>query len=253
MAKKDTLGALSGGAAMTNAVMPQPAAPVQMPPFNYQAPTGQTFTGQAPTPTAFGTFTAPDPLTYQRSPGFQAGLDAQERSLQRSAASRGTLLSGGFLNRMRENASDYEAQGYQNAFNRDLQAYLANRDTHNQNFNQQLGSFGAGLNAFNANTQAALGYGRLGLDSAQANRGAAMQDAAQQQDYQQSLNNYNAAQNAMGSLGAADAYAQSVEDARRASAAQNAAESARVRGGVAAPIGQTRGLAPTRGRMIGRY
>ena len=161
-------------------------------PPNYQPPNPGTFTGAAPTPTAYGAFTAPDPATYAMSPAGQYLLGQQQKAIQRSGAARGSLLTGGLLNRLQENASGIAAQDYGNAFTRALQSYTANRDTNAQNFNQQLGSFGAGLDAFKANAGTTLDYGRLGLESTYGNYDRAYQAAEDQQGYQQAINDRNA-------------------------------------------------------------
>lgn len=198
------------GAASYGMVQSQP---VPMPPNTtppYTPPSPQTFGGHAPTPTPYGTFTAPDPTNFQHSPDYQYLLGEQARASQRSAAARGTLLSGGFVKSMQRDAAGIAAGDYQNAYNRALGTYTTNRDTNAQNFGQEMGQFQGNLNAFNANTNATLGYGRLGLDAQQNQYGQTRQDALDQQGYQQQMNDYNA----YTQQNAADQYAQQVQQAR---------------------------------------
>lgn len=139
----------------------------------YTAPITGTFSGQAPTPTAYGSFTAPDPRSLASDPSYQFDLGEQLKAQQRSAAAHGTLLTGGLQKRLGEIASGVASQHYGDTYNRALSAYTANRDTNAQNFGQSLASYGAGRDTFNANTAATLGVGRLGLDANTAAYGQA--------------------------------------------------------------------------------
>jgi hypothetical protein len=117
------------------------------PPFTFTAPT----VGPAPTSIGTAAFTAPGgPNPYQ----FR--VDQANRGAERSAAARGTLLSGGFqaaLARLNQGLASEETQ---NVYNRARDTYALNRDTNQQNFGQNLASYNAG-------TGAALDAGRLGL------------------------------------------------------------------------------------------
>jgi len=106
--------------AMTNTVMPQPVPVQPNPTAPYTAPTPQTFGGQAPTPTPYGDFTAPDPTNFQHSPDYQYLLDSQQKALQRGAASHGSLFTGGFQKALSKNAAGIAAGDYQNAYDRAL-------------------------------------------------------------------------------------------------------------------------------------
>lgn len=53
-------------------------------------------------------------------PGYQFQLGEGLKALQRSAAARGTLLTGGTLKGLNQYAQDYANTAYQNAFNRNL-------------------------------------------------------------------------------------------------------------------------------------
>jgi hypothetical protein len=169
------------------------------------------FTGGAPAATPYGSFAPPDVNQLNADPTYQFDLSQQQKAIQRGAAARGTLLTGGLQTKLQENASGVAGQHYGDIFNRAMASYTTNRDTNAQNFDQSLGSFNAGLGAFGANTSAGLGYGRLGLDAndqafgqAQTLRQNKMQDtdraAAKIQNEQQAL---------------ADAYAQQVAAQRQ--------------------------------------
>jgi hypothetical protein len=86
-------------------------------------------------------------------PGYLARLDAQNRGLERGAAARGTLLTGGFQKRLGEYGQDYASNEYQNLANRSLAEYQtafgnfttdkARRSGEFQNqFANSLGAFG---------------------------------------------------------------------------------------------------------------
>lgn len=189
---------------------PVPVAPNPTPP--YTAPSPQTFTGTAPKPTPYGDFAGLDPATFAHSPDYQYLVDSQQKALQRGAAARGTLLTGGFQKELQKNAAGLAAGDYGNQFDRELKTYTTNRDTNAQNFGQSMDAYQGSLAGFGANTNAALGYGHLGLDAQQNQFGQNRIGALDQQDYQQQVNAYNTgtAQNA------ADAYAQSVALQRQA-------------------------------------
>lgn len=165
----------------TTAAVPQPAPPLNAPPFTYTPPGQPT----APTPTPYGDFTAPDPLTFQQDPSYQWRLQQGQKLLERGAAARGTLLSGGFQKALQDYGQGAASQEYGNAFNRALLGYTTNRDTNAQNFGQQMDVYTGRVNA-------GLGYGRLGLDAAEAQRRYGYQDALDKRSYEQELNDYNA-------------------------------------------------------------
>lgn len=226
--------------------VPPPAVPV--PP----APTIAPFGRPAPAPTPYGAFTAPDQATFARSADSMFLQDQQQKALQRSAAARGSLLSGGLLTRLQSNAAGNASQDYGNAFTRALQAYTANRDTNAQNFGQSTQQFQGDLGAFGANTNAALGAGKLALDTQQVQYDQGRQGALDTQANTQNQNIVNAS-GAVSAQQASDAaYAAQVDAARR----QNEAISASLRKPTAAPIGafgQRPGPVPSsRPGLIGR-
>lgn len=56
----------------------------------------------------------------QSDPGYQARLAEGQKGMERSAASRGTLLTGGFQKALDRYSQDYASNELQNAFNRNL-------------------------------------------------------------------------------------------------------------------------------------
>lgn len=144
------------------------------------------FTQSAPTPTPYGDFVGLDPATFARTPGSQYLQDQQQKAIQRSAAARGTLLTGGLLKGLQANAEGLAAQDFENAFNRQLAGYTTNRATNAQNFGQQMASYGGGLDAFRANTDAALRSRGLDIEEKYGNYDRAYQASKDQQKYQQS-------------------------------------------------------------------
>lgn len=122
--------------------------------------------GTAPAATPYGSFTAPDINQLNSDPSYQYDLAQQLKAVQRGAAAKGTLLTGGLQKRLGQEASGVASQHYGDIFNRALQGYTTNRDTNQQNFGQALGSF-------NATTGAALDAGRLGLAASQDTYGRA--------------------------------------------------------------------------------
>ena len=114
------------------------------------APFGERYTAGTFTP---GTYTAPQwlesftPLTMEQvkaEPGYQTRLDAGNLALDRGAASRGSVLSGGMLKARERYAQDYAANEYGAATGRAFDQYR-----------QRYGEFGdsanRGFQAFNAN------------------------------------------------------------------------------------------------------
>ncbi len=160
-------------AAMTN-VGGQPIAPTPM-----QSP--QPIAGPAaPQPTPYGTFTAPEPGTLSSAGQFR--IDQANKGAQRSAASHGTLLSGGFQAALAKLNQGLASQEYDNDYRRALGTYETNRGTNAQNFSQSLGSFGAQRDV----TQDAREDARLGTGVINAN--------AQAQDlFRQQMEDYRAA------------------------------------------------------------
>jgi len=137
-------------------------------PFNFAAPGGGAtsaaftgtaptptpygpFTGKAPTATPFGDFTAPDPTKVAESPYYQFRLNEGSKRIERGAAARGTLLTGGLQNRLQEYGQGLASEEADNDYRRALDTYTTNRGTNAQNFGQEMGRFNADLAGYGAN------------------------------------------------------------------------------------------------------
>lgn len=68
-------------------------------------------------------FTAPTDVTEQNDPGYQFRLQQGQQALERSAAAKGGLLSGGTVKAEQRYAQDYASNEYQNVYNRALTEY----------------------------------------------------------------------------------------------------------------------------------
>lgn len=104
-------------------------------PLQFQMP-GQTVTPQTADPSTgalaqgYGqTFDAPTDVTMQNDPGYQFRLKQEKDAVEKSAAGRGTLLTGGTLSDVAQRVGDLASQEYQNTFARKLAAAGFNRDT----------------------------------------------------------------------------------------------------------------------------
>lgn len=70
-------------------------------------------------------FVAPNAASLYSDPGYQARLDASTRALERSAAARGALRTGGTLNDVMELGQNFASQEYGSAYQRALAAHDA--------------------------------------------------------------------------------------------------------------------------------
>jgi hypothetical protein len=111
-------------------------------------------------------------------PGAKYRLEQSQKALENSAAARGTLLTGGTMARLQENAQGLASQEFGNSFNRALQTY-------GTNLNKEFGTFdrnwGSRLGAGQANIQAATAEAGLNQGAWDRNYGMARtqwQDAA---------------------------------------------------------------------------
>ena len=93
-------------------------------------------------------FQAPDNITEQNDPGYQARLKLATDAMQNSAAARGNLLTGGTAQGLGNLAQDYASNEYGNVYNRALGQYQQNYNIFNQNqanlFNRLAAISGAG-------------------------------------------------------------------------------------------------------------
>jgi len=100
-----------------------------------------------------GTFTAPSGLDMQNDPGYQARLKLGTDALQKSAAARGSVLTGGTAKALDSYAQDYASNEYNNVYNRALTDYTTkynayNTDQANQ-YNRLASLAGVGQQAAN--------------------------------------------------------------------------------------------------------
>jgi hypothetical protein len=91
---------------------------------------------------------APTTVGDFNDPGYTARMKAGEEALQRSAAAKGTLLTGGTLKDISDWASDYASQEYQGAYNRAYQDYTTNYqkawDEYKTNYQNKFNEWSAG-------------------------------------------------------------------------------------------------------------
>lgn len=85
-----------------------------------------------------GKFTAPDALTEQDDPGFQARLKLGTDAIQKSAAARGSVVTGGTAKALDTYGQDYASNEYGNVYNRALTGY---QTAYNQYNNDQANQY----------------------------------------------------------------------------------------------------------------
>lgn len=94
------------------------------------------------------TFQAPTEVTEQNDPGYQARLQMGQQALERSAAARGNLLTGGTAKALERYGQNYASNEYGNVYNRALNTYQTNYNTFQQNaanlYNRLAGIAGTG-------------------------------------------------------------------------------------------------------------
>jgi len=134
---------------------------------------------QAPTAQTVGAFQAPDASSLASDPGVQFRMQQANLGRERSAAQRGSLLSGGFQTELAKLNQGLASQEYGNLYDRALRTYGANRDTTQQNFGQSLASFGAQRDVYGDARDAAMQQ----ADTLNANSGADDAYARQMADY----------------------------------------------------------------------
>jgi hypothetical protein len=102
----------------------------------------------------------PNSVDMSKDPGVAFRISEAQKAMQNSAASKGTLFSGGFAKALNDRTQDYASQEYQNAFSRALGTNQANNQ--------------GGLGAYQANVGAHLGQGNLDLGFTQAGNNYAL-------------------------------------------------------------------------------
>jgi len=104
-----------------------------------------------------GAFSFTNQQMYQ-DPGYAFRLSEGQKALDRSAAARGGLISGGALKAAERFGQDMGSQEYQNAYNRALTGYNTGVSSENQLYNRQAGLAGIGQTATNLVGQAGQNY-----------------------------------------------------------------------------------------------
>ena len=144
-------------------------------------------------------FSAPTALTEQSDPGFQARLKLGTDALERSAAARGGVLTGGTAKALDTYAQDYASNEYGNVYSRAYNDWATKYNVYNQNQTNQYNRLAslAGVGQQTAN--------QMGLMSQNASNNVSsnlLNTAAQMgQQY-----NNAAAANASGYVGSANAW-----------------------------------------------
>jgi hypothetical protein len=114
---------------------------------------------------------------FEGSPGYQFRLGEGLKALERSAASRGTLLTGGTLKGLERYGQNLASQEYANEYARRLGETQLGLGAQQQRFGQELGLGQFGLGAQQQRYGQLLGLGQLGLGYGQMGAGAAGQQA----------------------------------------------------------------------------
>lgn len=130
-------------------------------------------------------FASPTEVTEQNDPGYQFRLAEGTKALQRSAAAKGGLLTGGTAKALERYGQDYASNEYSNVYNRALQNYQTNYNVYaNERANayNELASL-AGAGQTSANTLASTGLGTANsvantLTGSAAQQAAALENAA---------------------------------------------------------------------------
>jgi hypothetical protein len=95
-----------------------------------------------------GHFTAPDAITEQNDPGFQQRLKLGQEAIDKSAAARGGLLTGGTARAQQQFGQDFASNEYSNVYNRAFGQYQQGYNEFNNNqatrFNRDAALSGVG-------------------------------------------------------------------------------------------------------------
>lgn len=95
---------------------------------------------------------------YQADPGYAFRLSEGQKALDRSAAARGGLISGGALKAAQRFGQEMGSQEYQAAYNRALTGYNTGVASENQLYNRQAALAGIGQTATGQVAQAGQNY-----------------------------------------------------------------------------------------------
>ena len=149
------------------------------------------------------TFSAPTGLTEQNDPGYQARLQLGTDALQKSAAARGSVLTGATGKALDSYAQDYASNEYGNVYNRALNTFDTNYNAYNTNQTNQFNK----LASLTGSGQAtAANMAQQGQAASNNVSNTLLTTGAQQG---QDLNNAGAA-TASGYIGQANAYSNGI-------------------------------------------
>lgn len=95
---------------------------------------------------------------YQQDPGYAFRLSEGQKALDRQAAARGGLISGGALKAAQRYGQDMGSQEFGNAYNRALTSYNTDVARENQLYNRQAAMAGIGQTSTNLMNQAGQNY-----------------------------------------------------------------------------------------------
>jgi hypothetical protein len=95
---------------------------------------------------------------YQADPGYAFRLAEGQKALDRQAAARGGLISGGALRAAQRYGQEMGSQEFGNAYNRALTGYNTDVARENQLYNRQAGLAGIGQTSTNLVGQAGQNY-----------------------------------------------------------------------------------------------
>jgi hypothetical protein len=95
---------------------------------------------------------------YQADPGYAFRLAEGQKALDRQAAARGGLISGGALRAAQRYGQEMGSQEFGNAYNRALTGYNTDVARENQLYNRQAALSGIGQTATNLVGQAGQNY-----------------------------------------------------------------------------------------------
>jgi hypothetical protein len=95
---------------------------------------------------------------YQADPGYAFRLSEGQKTLDRQAAARGGLISGGALRAAQRYGQEMGSQEFGNAYNRALTGYNTDVARENQLYNRQAGLAGIGQTSTNLVGQAGQNY-----------------------------------------------------------------------------------------------
>ena len=155
-------------------------------------------------------------VNLSQDPGYAFRLSEGLKALDRQAAARGGLISGGALKAAQRYGQDLASQEYQNAYNRALTQYNAGVQRESTQYNRLAGLAGIGQTSTSqlSNAAGALGsnlgtaYTNMGAAQAQGITGAGQAQASGYLGMGNALTgglnsylNYTQNQNLLGSLG----------------------------------------------------